>query len=493
MERITMETLAKNAPAIMNSLYGVVPGMAKIDEADMKLISDARGDVSKIQSLIDKYGIITGDNAKNHLKTVSKTSRINLLYRCGNANCDGEPIFQREARGISRFVERNANADKIYCEKCSRTQITNEGKRYKHSSDYTRTTTALTLKDWLIPTGNAKTGKNLRIELSDFDNLLPGEKIDKEVRDQNYIDNLKKDGLITLSEAENIYQNDQHEYWFRCTIHHDNYKRKVTSLCRPYASRIRPYRLPCCRKDTLYFSLQDWYMLFYEYPIEFEAKDFAHNGILKYFTGKRLKEFYQEAQKKGKNPKSMTELSYYSNDVIWFANTGTGKKGPYTCKFQSQMWRVTSGRRWCETPSPTGSYCVYCNNKPTSVSMNYSSCMSDEAKLDKFLKVYALNNNGLSEVVNEISNLKTEINQLQSKIVNHEKFIQNAKKSGNNAAVAKTELQIAVEKEEKANLEKEQIDKELYVKGLQNKWMRETCHLQKRYTSRIIKLLEQQA
>jgi len=404
----------------------------------------------------------------NYIKKKGIRSHEDIKLRCSRCNAE----FERKIVYVVDYIEatekKNKKVSGVYCSKC----------KYVKSNE-----TFYSLYDWLQDEGT-----KINITLSKREDLTENELKELEKMKSEY--SLK---LLSLEEARFISVKSNLHTYFRCGIHNKNNDVRIRVITRK--NKFKLYQLPCCRdykkiySEKLSYSLQDWCLLFYNYPIEITLKNKYNTTFKKFYTGKLVREFYIA----GKNKILYSSISFCTKDKCNFVCKDDKNSDK---KFEHILYKVSSGYKWCDA---TCLSCKRCNKESLyEKKLRFSDKPTMEAFLDKydfdFLAV-----DEIKELYDTIEYLKERLVSVKNKEENFRKIIPVHEKYHNIEEIEKTENIIKKMQQNEIDLNRQIDDIKNDIEFKKNKYfilrnslLGSTLAKQRQFNNKIIKFLERQ-
>lgn len=395
---------------------------------------------------------------KEELEEIKPSSHKKIRFKCLKCSC----VFEREARSIHRALIAELGEKSVYCNRCSKHLL-----RSEKEDD--------TLYNWL-----QTQGKESCIRLSTSEDIEHPEE-----ETQKYI--------LSLEEAKHTSIHTQDKTYFTCTIHNKSYLKEIRSVCA-IENKHYKYRLECCRKTNFDFTLQDWCFLLYYFPIDIIKVKKSKYGVqynsIKY-TGSMVREYYNKAS----NKNTIDNINFNMQDKAFFQCS--------ICDFYAYLHRVTGGRHWRqhtdntknqfksgerEWCNPNEFKCKKCNE----IVDNLLAGRPKARNVADFLKTYRVGSKDEIEIIGieeELEKKKKALCSIDAEIAKTEKMMSLHKKSNNLNALEKSQEIKSSEQAKKIEIESDIEERKAYYNYLRDLLFRETCKMQRQYTSSIIKLL----
>lgn len=251
-----------------------------------------------------------------------------------------------------------------------------------------------------------------------------------------------------LEKAKHLSINSNEKMSFKCLVHEQSYEKEIYRVC--YSKYCK---LDCCKQCE--FTFQDWYLLFYDSAIKVYVSDRYKNLREKVYTGKQARKYYFNAETNnntllaGRTAQNIFEEEPYNSKQEIYLKCDNNKFKPKTIK----IYRVTKGMSWCEAS------CRNCDDNNIKI--------KKEASIEKFLELYSISNK--SNI--EIKKLRENIEDMEKKFKQGILFSTDSKQ------------ELSHDKEELSAMQKD-------ASYITNKLLKEITTERKKYTKKIIAILE---
>lgn len=255
--------------------------------------------------------------------------------------------------------------------------------------------------------------------------------------------------------AKYLSVNSREEIEFKCNIHNRVYKKSIYSICKS-----KKCNLDCCK--IVKFSFQDWFLLCYSVTFKVFIYNSGYEARMKKFAVEQVKQYYFNAESsnnevaEGRTAQNIFEEEAFDSKLSVYLQCDKNAKYDYK-PVPVELYRLTKGLNWCN------SICHDCDSNDSNDIRKRKALSS----LEDLLNYYGIGGERNADILR----LKAEIESLEEEFSNGYLFSESSQKA------------LRSKKEELA-------EKQADFLSASSKLLKEINNDRKRYTKKIIAVLE---